>query len=256
MDADVNGGGDGCVYGVKLVPPGLTSRVREALLGLEADVLAGEVLLGSGVTSLLGKGRSVDVPADLLLLPQHLASEISEGVSLVTPNTLRALEALEIPVILPWAADSCTAIRHKIADTVVMMYFAAAETGWCMMRVASLLLGAYGSQKPDSAPHQPWEQSLVVEPLLGMIVTPRTIIAGVHGFPASPTKGPLHGEGTQRSTTGVAVLSSFPVLVDARQGSGGLSQVVSRGSRSFCAGRAGMIETSVDLLMSLGDLNV
>ena len=136
------------------------------------------------------------------------------------------------------------------------MYFAAAETDWCMMRVASPLLGAYGSQKPDSVPHQPWEQSLVVEPWLEMIVTPRTIIAGVHGFPALPTKGPLHGEGTQKSTTGVAALSSFPVLVDARQESGGLSQVVSRGSRSFCAGRAGMIETSVGLLMSLGDLNV
>ena len=100
MDADGNGGGDGCVYGVRLVPPGLTSRVREALLELAADVLAGEVLLGSGGTSLLGKGRSVDVPADLLLL-QHLASEISEGVSPVTPSTLRALGALEIPVILP-----------------------------------------------------------------------------------------------------------------------------------------------------------
>lgn len=123
VDADGKGCG-GFVYGVRQVPLGPTLHVQQALLEVEAGVAAGEALLGFGVTSCLGKGRSVDAPVDLLF--QHLASVgILGGVSLVTPGTSRALVALEIPAIRPWVADSCTAIRRRTVDTAAMMYFAA-----------------------------------------------------------------------------------------------------------------------------------
>ena len=88
------------MYGVRQVPLGQGLHVQEALLEVEAGVPAREALLGFEVTSCQGKGRSVDVPADLLF--QHLASVgILGGVSLAIPGTSRALEALEIPAIHP-----------------------------------------------------------------------------------------------------------------------------------------------------------
>lgn len=121
-----------------------------------------------------------------------------------------------------------------------------------MTRVAFPLLGAYGPRKPGSnLHHQPWEQ-IPVEPLLRMIMIPRMIISCVHDFPALPEKGRLN-EGTQRSTTDVAVPSSSPILV--RQEFEGPSQVGFRVNRSFCADRVGIIGRSASLLVLPGGLN-